>query len=230
MPTVSPTFPEFFLFGMLRAAKWPRQAGLLKKTLVVDPRIVDHLRVQLVEIGVALGAGRPRLAAQLLADILGNQDWDAEPFSELSTNLSSELGWSGLSASSSVLPWECMVRTHLSAEPNVSKPETLRWDWLDKTEVRVLFHVECVAGLVWGLLNPIAAIEAFRVRLAQVERLAPAMGQTNLNIDTKSLAMTPEAWFQQSEDMVHAYQEECRLLPAVPAALASSPELAARLA
>ena len=78
-----PTFPDFLFFGMLREANWPRKTGTFKKTEAVDPRFVDFLMVRVAEMSVTLGAGSPKLAAQLLADIFRDRDWEDQPLGDL---------------------------------------------------------------------------------------------------------------------------------------------------
>lgn len=221
------SFPDFFLYGMLRNMKWPRKAGFLKKE-VVDPRIVDQLRLQLCELGASLGAGRPTLGARLLADILLNRDWAAQPLSDLLVDLEPSFS-RAVADGPPARPWESIVGARLGKDPDWRRSETMPWEWLDRKELRAFRHMECVAGLVWGLLHPAETIEAINQRSSNLNEEMPVMRRAGMSLDEGYSAPNAEQAFQQCEEMVASYEEECRSLVSLPAALALSPEIRARL-
>lgn len=61
--------PEYVFADLLQAEGWPRQMGKYRKKAVVDIRSVDLAHRSLARLGIALGMGRPSLAARLLADM-----------------------------------------------------------------------------------------------------------------------------------------------------------------
>ena len=216
------TFPDFFLFGMLRSMKWPRKTGLLVKKETVDPRIVDNVRFQLCQLGVTLGAGRPRLAAQLLADVLFHRDWAKEPFGELLADLNLDPDPNGL-------PWESIVAARLAKTPDLRVSESVPWAWLERRELRAIRHMEFAAGLVWGLLHPSETIVLLDRLSAEGEEDVPRARRAGLHLDDGFSVPNAEESFQHAEEMVVSYQEECRPLVSLPTALADSPEISARL-
>jgi hypothetical protein len=225
-----PTFPEFFFFGMLRAANWPRNAGFMKKKAVVDPRIVDQLRDGLAQIGVTLGAGRPALGAQLLADIFRDRDWLAWSFSELLSDLDPS---DRVAEAPTKLPWEAISQKHgwrlrLAQEPDITKPELMPWDGLD-AEFRAQLGFACAEGLIWGLLHPAEAVDAINRHSAELSKNMPMLIRAGLGVDPGFSPPNMEQSVSDAEEMVNSYQAECRQLVPLPATLRQSPELLRRL-
>jgi dGTPase len=62
------TFGCFFVTGLLREAGWPRPQGLLRKE-VIDTMILDSAIDQMIDWSAAIGAGRPRLGLQVIAEM-----------------------------------------------------------------------------------------------------------------------------------------------------------------
>ena len=213
------TFPDFFVFGMLKSMKWPRKVGLLKKHDVVDPMVVEVLCVQLAELGVTLGAGRPAVAAQLLADLFRERDWAEKPLSELLGVLDPS---QRVDANSTNLPWESISTLRF-------KPASMPWELLANREFRGSVAWLCAEGLVWGLLHPSEAVNAINQHNARVNARVPEYRRAGLALDPGFVAPSAEGAFATAEEMVTAYQEECRRLVPLPVALAGSPEIRDRL-
>ena len=54
-------FPTFLLEGLLTSMGRPTKGGLFGRKWVISTTLLDMALQQLVKVGVALGAGRPRL-------------------------------------------------------------------------------------------------------------------------------------------------------------------------
>lgn len=221
-----PPFPDFFVNGMLRAENWPREIGRFKKKWVVDAQIVDSMCFQLAQLGVTLGATRPRLALQLLADIFRTRDWEKKPLSALLVDLDPS---ARISAAPAQKPWHSIVTLRL-AEYGASMGEQLiPWELLAHENYRAELSISCAAGLVWGLIHPSEATEAIDRESARLNQDLPRWKQAGLAVDPGY--EVPNVWQAgiNAEDMLTSYQVECRPLIPLPSALAASPEIAARL-
>ena len=67
-------FGFYFVGTLLRESGWPRKQGLFKKE-VIDTNILDSTIDQMVDWAAALGAGRPGLALQIIAEMFRDRDW-----------------------------------------------------------------------------------------------------------------------------------------------------------
>lgn len=222
-----PTFSEFFFFGLLRQAGWPHNDGVLTKDATVDPRLVDEVFQGLAQIGIVLGAGRPALGAQLLADIFRVRDWSAQPLGKLLGELDPS---NRIAGAPTALPWETIVRLRLAQEPDITKPEVMPWEMLEDRSFRVRLHLACAEGLIWGLLHPGAAEAAINRHGAELSKNAPTLERAGVEFDAGSSPPNMERAVAAAEDMVNSYETKCRQLIPLPDALRRSPELAGLLA
>lgn len=71
-------FPAYWLFALLNYMGWPRTIGLIVRKKVVNSFILWSSLVALVRAGIALGALRPKIAVNLLADQLTKRDWSTQ--------------------------------------------------------------------------------------------------------------------------------------------------------
>ena len=70
-------FAFYFTANLLREAGWPRKLGRFKGE-GYDTEIADAAVAQSIDWGATLGAGRPRLALQMIAEMFRDRDWDGD--------------------------------------------------------------------------------------------------------------------------------------------------------
>ncbi|MBI5734097.1 MAG: hypothetical protein HY973_04125 [Candidatus Kerfeldbacteria bacterium] len=68
-------FGQYFMYGLLREMGWPRKEGLLRRD-VVDALIFDSVVEQMIDWAAGIGAGRPRLALQVIAEMNRDKNWE----------------------------------------------------------------------------------------------------------------------------------------------------------
>ena len=70
-------FGFYFVGSFLREAGWPRRRGMFRGESY-DTAIVDAVIDQMIDWAAALGAGRPRLALQVIAEMFRDRDWEGD--------------------------------------------------------------------------------------------------------------------------------------------------------
>jgi hypothetical protein len=68
-------FAFYFVSGLLREAGWPRKQGMFR-TEVVDTTVLDSTVDQMIDWAAGLGACRPHLALQMIAEMFRDRDWN----------------------------------------------------------------------------------------------------------------------------------------------------------
>src|SRR6478736_1164029 len=71
------TFAFYFTTQLLREAGWPRKLVRFKGE-GYDTTVVDFAFAQSIDWGAALGARRPRIALQMIAEIFRDRDWEGD--------------------------------------------------------------------------------------------------------------------------------------------------------
>lgn len=70
-------FGIYFVRTILELAGWPRKKSLFSG-LAYDTVIVDSVVDQMLTWGASLGAGRPKLSLQIIAEMHRDKDWDGD--------------------------------------------------------------------------------------------------------------------------------------------------------
>jgi hypothetical protein len=70
-------FAFYFTTQLLREGGWPRKLGRFKGE-GYDTTVVDAAFAQSIDWGAALGAGRPRIALQMIAEMFRDRDWECD--------------------------------------------------------------------------------------------------------------------------------------------------------
>jgi hypothetical protein len=126
-----------------------KEAGLFRRN-VVETIILDAAVGQMVDWAAALGAGRPKLALQVLAEMFRDRDWsnDSAPsiqkFIEELRAKSNE--WAG---AQTIAPREIIRPTKFT-----KLGKTIDASKLEDSKLRAAFEYLCLQGLLWGIANP----------------------------------------------------------------------------
>jgi hypothetical protein len=68
-------FGMYYTINMLRATKWPRKQGLLRKE-VIDTLVFDTIIKNMIGWAASLGSGNPKLALRIIASAYKDRKWD----------------------------------------------------------------------------------------------------------------------------------------------------------
>ena len=200
-------FGFFFVTSLLREAGWPRRQGILGgKTY--DTALVDIVIDQMVDWGAALGAGRPRLALQILAEIYRDRNWESADAPNVKEFINSIQGtWSSaLSPREAVQPIRFVKFFGRSMRPD---------DFKD-ARVRMALEQQLLEAALWGLANPDRFETWYKSRLTHHESMCPTYRR--MGLDVEQLPTLPE-FFEFSEQILRDYERDVGPLPSIPSKL-----------
>jgi len=218
-------FGFHFVTGLLQEMGWPRRKGFFNSTAVIDKFILDHTIDQMVDWAAALGAGRPKLALQAIANIFRDRDWSSDERPDIKRYIedarTDEENWRFGNA---IAPHDVVQRTRFAdsdqAAEGIMKTGP-KWkgptmDVKDFKQLRVPLEQWFLDGVLWGLGNPTAFVTWYQARYEeQIQRL-PLMGQAGLAVD--ELPDLPR-FLTDSEEILRNYELEFGSLPAIPESL-----------
>ena len=142
-------FGFYFVSGMLREAGWPKKQGILRRN-VVDTNVLDAVVGQMVDWAAALGAGRPKLGLQVLAEMFKDRDWSHDNAPSIQKFIEGERSqnsqWAGGAATA---PSEIINPTKFA-----QLGKTIDASKLTDPQLRTALEHFCLHGLLWGIANP----------------------------------------------------------------------------
>ncbi len=218
-------FGFYFVSGILREAGWPRRKGVFNSTAVVDTIILDSAIDQMVDWAAALGAGRPTLALQAIAEIFRGRDWSSDDRPKINVFIEAarteQESWR---ATDAIAPHEVVQATryagadaHRQAAEGIMK-RGAKWkgptmDVKDFKELREPLEHWFLQGVLWGIGNTKAFETWYR---AHYEART-----SNLEFMSESgLAIEPPADLRQfsadCEHILRNYERDIGPLPAIP--------------
>jgi hypothetical protein len=204
-------FGFYFVSSLLREMGWPRKQGLFKgqgfDTLVVDATID-----QMIDWAAALGAGHPRLALQVIGEMLRDRDWAGDDAPKIKVFVDgAQDTWN---RSASVAPHEIVKPIIRVAK--FGKSISLK-DFKD-ARLRVALEDGLFEPLLWGLSNPDRFATWYASNLQHNESSLPFMRKAGLVIDP----LPPLAQhFRDSEQILRDYEHEVGVLSPIPPQLMS---------
>jgi len=199
-------FGFYYVGSMLREMRWPRKQGFLKGE-AYDSKIVEATIGQMVDWAAALGAGRPSLALQMIAEMFRDRDWNAEgaPSIEMFISRSRET-WD---QNPSAAPKE------IAPEPSLVKAfgATMSPKNFQDPQLRTALEQQVLETLLWGLANP----DRFKVWYDNETRRTtaslPRAKAAGLGVE----ALPPLAeWLSHAESVIRDYESQIGKLPAIP--------------
>jgi hypothetical protein len=204
-------FGYYFVGSLLREAGWPRKRGLFRGE-AYDTAIADAAIDQMVDWAASLGAGRPALGLQIIAEMFRERNWDGDDAPQIETFISgARESWYTAPAAA---PREIVRPIRLaSAFGAAISPK----DFQD-ARLRVALEQNVLEALLWGLANP--------DRFAAWYASATQRHESSLNL-MQSSGLVIEAlpalaeFFDKSEEIVRNYERDIGTLPAIPEKLLS---------
>lgn len=204
-----------FVGSLLREAGWPRKQGMFKGE-VYDTAIVDTVIDQMVDWAAALGAGRPRLALQVIAEMFRDRDWGGDDAPEIKTFVdSAQDTWN---SSASVAPREVVQPVRLAK----SFGKSIDLKAFKDARLQVALEQYFLGALLWGLSNPDRFAAWYASTAKHQESSLPIMRKSGLAVD--ALPALPQ-FFEDSEEILRDYEREMGSLPSIPQKLLSDARL-----
>ena len=197
-------FAFYVASNLLLEMGWPRKLGRLKGE-GYEAWIVDVAYAQAIDWGAALGAGRPRLALQMMADI-HQGDWEGDDAFNVKGVVESLRGMTWGTAAS---PQEAVPI------PGYAKhTKTLSVDQFRDRRTTTPMEVYVIYALLWGLTYPDRFEAWYESKVADYESGAPEAISHGLEID-ETLPSLPE-FYENSEQILRDYEQEISPLPPIP--------------
>ena len=197
-------FGFYFVTQLLREAGWPRKQGILRGESY-DTVMVDAAIAQSVDWGGALGAGRPRLSLQIIAEMFRDR-WDSDDAPNVKMVIDELAGQDTWSAAAS--PRDAVQPPQLSARLGRS----IRPEQLQDERLRAAMEQLVLEALLWGLSNPDRFAAWYRAYLTHMESRTPTMREADLDVELSPL---PE-FLASSEQIVRDYERDIGPLPSIP--------------
>jgi hypothetical protein len=199
-------FGFYFVSDLLSEMGWPRKQGIRKRQ-VYDLSIVDVAIAQSVDWGAALGAGRPRLSLQMIAEMFRDRDWDSDDAPNVKMVIDELAGRATWSAAAS--PQDAVQPPQLGEHGR-----SISWEEFNEPKWRPIMEQLVLDALLWGLSNPDRLEAWYGANLAHRESMTPTYRQMGLDIE---LAPPPLPEFlANSEQIVRDYERDIGPLPAIP--------------
>jgi hypothetical protein len=197
------TFPVYFVTSALKATGWPR------RTSVFGPKGVDGTVLQvawtgMVQASIALGAGRPIVAAQLLTQMFGAPD--RPPWNSLIEKLDPDTTMKG---DPSVPPWEAILHRELIALFD----GFISVKYAFSTEAQGILFTRGCQGLLYGLAHPAESELALKNQRARDSVGAAEAVRAGVQIPNMPPWADNEAFFDWTEQIVKAYERTGQPLP-----------------
>lgn len=197
-------FGFYFVTSLLREGGWPRKQGILGGE-AYDTLIADSAIDQMVDWGAAIGAGRPRLALQMIAEMFRNRDWGSTDAPDVKVFIESVQGtWS-----TALSPREAVQPIRLAKHFGRS----IGTKGFQDSRIRAALEQHLLEALLWGLSNPNRFEVWYASTAAHRESMLPEMRRAGLNAE--QLPTLPQ-FLEDSAQILRDYEREIGPLPSIP--------------
>ena len=205
-------FGCYFFTSLLHEMGWPRKQGLFRRA-AIDTTVADLAIDQMVNWAASLGAGRPALALQIIAEMFRDRNWDGDDAPQIDGVIKGSRESRDKVPHASPLEYVQPVRLakHFGA---VISPKRL----LQNSEMLIALEQYVLEAMIWGLADP----KRFAVWYADAaQRHASKLGlyqSSGLAVDAMPAL---GEFFDVSEQIVRNYERDVAPLPIIPAKLLS---------
>jgi len=206
-------YGQYFVVNLCRESGWPRTTGLLFKKSVIDSMVFDGVIDQMINWAAALGAGRPKLALQMIAEMFRNRDWsgdDAPSIIEFIEAARQQLdSWD---SGQPVAPQDVVTRPKFT-----QLGKTIGAEKLIDPQMRIALEQFCLEGILWGLANPQSFADWYDRYFQDIDGQIAFARRAGVNLDDpKPLS----EMFEDSETILRNYERDIEPLPNIPEKLA----------
>ena len=199
-----------YVTSLLHEMGWPRKSGLLRRE-TYDATLVDMATKEMIHWAAALGAGRPAIALQMIAEMFSDRTWDGDDAPQISVVIhGSREHWD---ARPDADPCEIIEPVPLAKHYARITPQQLQ-----QADIRRYLEQYVLESCIWGLANRDRFAKWYANHAKQFTSKMPLCQLAGLAVETP-----PElsAFFDQSEQIVRDYEQKVGPLPAIPAKLRS---------
>jgi hypothetical protein len=211
--TTMSIFAFYFAAQLLQEAGWPRKLGMFKSE-GYDTSIVESAYAQSIDWGAALGAGRPRLALQMIAEMLRDRNWEGDDAPDVKVVVEgSQETWSKTAS-----PQEAAQPLELAK--HWGKSTISVQEFTDRRLLPMMDQV-LLEALLWGLSNPDRFDAWYTSNVADHESKLPLM--RSAGVDVGELPSLPQ-FYEDSEQIVRDYERDIGPLRSIPPKLLADAE------
>ena len=206
-------FAFYFAAQLLTEAGWPRKLGRFKGQ-GYDALIVDAAYAQSIDWGAGLGAGRPKLALSMIAEMFRDRDWEGDHAPNVKMVVESLREAPSAAAAS---PQEAVEPPQLAKRMSTISVEQF-------TDVRTgtLMDQILLEALLWGLDNPDRFEAWYSSEVASYASKLPLYRKGGLEVDDE-LRSLPQL-YEDSEQIVRDYERDIQPLASIPPRLLADAE------
>jgi hypothetical protein len=208
-------FGFYFVQNLVGQAGWPRKLGFFGG-LVYDNLIVDQVIDQMLGWGASLGAGRPKLSLQMIAEMFRDRDWDGDHPPDVKMVIDgSRAEWNKApegGPSEVIKPWR------LSRTMGKTMPAK---NLADRKLIAALEEL-CLESIMWGLGNPDRVKAWYTTHRAKTHARLPDMQEAGLQVD--ELPELDES-LEQCASILRDYERDIQPLPPIPQKLLRDAEV-----
>jgi hypothetical protein len=204
-------FGYYFVVSLLDEMGWPRKQGLLKRE-VYDTTLLDAVIDQMIDWAASLGAGRPFVALQIIAEMFRDRNWDGGDAPQIEKFINSARPL-----------WDSKPKA--APREIVNKPKQFKTYGAKMSKknfqdprLRVILEHYFLDALLWGLANPDRFKLWYTDYAQHHESSLNFMQRSGLNVD--KLPVLGE-FFTLSEEIVRDYERDIVSLPSIPDKLLS---------
>ena len=199
-------FGYYFIGSLLQEAGWPRKQGLFRGE-AYDTTVVDAAIDQMVDWAASLGAGRPTIALQMIAEMFSDRNWDGDDAPQIKTFIDgARESWKG---ALNAAPREILQPIHLESKFGSSISAKNFQD----ARLRVALEQNFLEALLWGLANPDRFAVWYASTAQHHQSSLDFMRSSDLAVDELPAL---EEWFGQCEEIVRNYERNIGPLRAIP--------------
>jgi hypothetical protein len=204
-------FAFYFTTRLLGEAGWPRKLGRFKGE-GYDTLAADTALAQSIDWGAALGAGRTRLALQMITEMFRDRDWEGDDAPNVKAFV--EGASEGTSAAS---PQEAVQPVRLAKH----RPKSISVEEFNDPQLRAAMEQLLLEALLWGLSNPDRFEAWYTSRVERHESRLAEMREAGLEVG--HLPSLPQ-FFEDSAQIVRDYERDVGPLPSIPPRLLADAE------
>jgi hypothetical protein len=205
-------FAFYFATQLLREAGWPRKLGRFKG-VGYDALIAENAYAQSIDWGAALGAGRPRIGVQMIAEMLRDKDWEGDDAPDVKVFVEgSEEVWAKSASPQAVV----------QSPPIWKGRSTISVEEFTDRRLLPMMDQPLLWALIWGLSNPDRFEAWYSSEIANYASNLPLARKAGLEVDDE-LRSLPH-FYEDSEHIVRDYERDVGPLPPIPPRLLADAE------
>jgi|GEM_PF-1781173 len=199
-------FGYYFIGSLLRDAGWPRKQGLFRGE-TYDTTIVDAAIDQMVDWAASLGAGRPTIALQMIAEMFRDRNWDGDDAPQIKTFIDgARESWkSALNGAPRQILQPIRLGSTFGSSISAKNFQDAR--------LRIASEQNLLEALLWGLANPDQFAVWYTSTAEDHQSSLDFMRSSGLAVDELPAL---EEWFGHCEKIVRNYERDIGPLRAIP--------------